>query len=66
MDGLPIALAALGHRCMVISPRYDQYAEAWDTGYWGHVNMGGKQLGQKSADTSLVVVLLLVVVGGCC
>ena len=21
MDGLPIALAALGHRCMVISPR---------------------------------------------
>ena len=43
MDGLPIALAALGHRCMVISPRYDQYAEAWDTGYWGSVTMGGKQ-----------------------
>ena len=43
MDGLPIALAALGHRCMVISPRYDQYAEAWDTGYWSSVNMGGKQ-----------------------
>ena len=43
MDGLPIALAALGHRCMVISPRYDQYAEAWDTGYWGPVTMGGKQ-----------------------
>ena len=45
MDGLPIALAALGHRCMVVSPRYDQYAEAWDTGYWGQVNMGGKHLG---------------------
>ena len=43
MDGLPIALAALGHRCMVISPRYDQYAEAWDTGYWSKVTMGGKQ-----------------------
>eukprot|EP00438_Fugacium_kawagutii_P035887 Skav214946 [mRNA] locus=scaffold2244:116250:118284:+ [translate_table: standard] len=43
MDGLPIALAALGHRCMVISPRYDQYKEAWDTGYWGSVTMGGKQ-----------------------
>ena len=43
MDGLPIALAALGHRCMVISPRYDQYSEAWDTGYWGSVTMGGKQ-----------------------
>ena len=43
MDGLPIALAALGHRCMVISPRYDQYAEAWDTGHWSSVNMGGKQ-----------------------
>ena len=43
MDGLPIALAALGHRCMVISPRYDQYAEAWDTGYWSKVTMGGKE-----------------------
>ena len=29
MDGLPIALAALGHRVMTIAPRYDQYAEAW-------------------------------------
>jgi len=43
MDGLPIALAALGHRCMVISPRYDQYKEAWDTGYWSSIPMGGKQ-----------------------
>ncbi|CAK9111247.1 unnamed protein product [Durusdinium trenchii] len=43
MDGLPIALAALGHRCMAISPRYDQYAEAWDTGYWSKVTMGGKE-----------------------
>eukprot|EP00439_Symbiodinium_sp_Y106_P060037 s2288_g8.t2 len=42
MDGLPIALAALGHRCMVISPRYDQYKEAWDTGYWSSLPMGGK------------------------
>ena len=26
------------------SPRgYDQYAEAWDTSYWGNVSMGGKQ-----------------------
>jgi len=40
MDGLPIALAALGHRVMTIAPRYDQYAEAWDTGYWSHVPMG--------------------------
>ncbi|CAE7480628.1 unnamed protein product [Symbiodinium necroappetens] len=43
MDGLPIALAALGHRCMVVSPRYDQYSEAWDTSYWSSVPMGGKQ-----------------------
>jgi len=40
MDGLPIALAALGHRVLTISPRYDQYEEAWDTGYWSHVPMG--------------------------
>merc|ERR1712176_388074 len=40
MDGLPIALAALGHRVMTIAPRYDQYAEAWDTSYWSKVSMG--------------------------
>ena len=28
MDGLPMALAALGHRVMTIVPRYDQYKEA--------------------------------------
>ena len=27
MDGLPIALAALGHRCMVVSPR--GFAMTW-------------------------------------
>jgi len=30
-DGLPVTLAALGHRVMSIAPRYDQYADAWDT-----------------------------------
>jgi granule-bound starch synthase len=43
MDGLPTALAALGHRVMVISPRYDQYKEAWDTNFWSSVSLGGKQ-----------------------
>eukprot|EP00928_Gymnodinium_smaydae_P047758 TRINITY_DN318_c0_g1_i10.p1 TRINITY_DN318_c0_g1~~TRINITY_DN318_c0_g1_i10.p1 ORF type:complete len:901 (-),score=232.80 TRINITY_DN318_c0_g1_i10:591-3242(-) len=43
MDGLPIALAALGHRVMVISPRYDQYKDAWDTDFWSTVTMGGKK-----------------------
>merc|ERR1712176_1489361 len=40
MDGLPIALAALGHRVMTIAPRYDQYEEAWDTSFLSHVQMG--------------------------
>jgi granule-bound starch synthase len=40
MDGLPIALAALGHRVMTISPRYDQYAEGWDTAFESSVPMG--------------------------
>ena len=40
MDGLPVALAALGHRVMTIAPRYDQYKEAWDTDYWSEVSMG--------------------------
>merc|ERR1719204_1260933 len=43
MDGLPVALAALGHRVMVVSPRYDQYKDAWDTGFWSSVTMAGKQ-----------------------
>eukprot|EP00443_Scrippsiella_acuminata_P063116 CAMPEP_0115390706 /NCGR_PEP_ID=MMETSP0271-20121206/10338_1 /TAXON_ID=71861 /ORGANISM="Scrippsiella trochoidea, Strain CCMP3099" /LENGTH=827 /DNA_ID=CAMNT_0002814253 /DNA_START=55 /DNA_END=2538 /DNA_ORIENTATION=- len=43
MDGLPVALAALGHRVMVIAPRYDQYSEAWDTSFWSSVTMAGKQ-----------------------
>jgi len=43
MDGLPTALAGLGHRVMVIAPRYDQYKEGWDTGFWSSVTLGGKQ-----------------------
>merc|ERR1719324_1549569 len=43
MDGLSIALAALGHRVMVVTPRYDQYEDAWDTSFWSSVKMGGKE-----------------------
>eukprot|EP00930_Biecheleria_cincta_P013572 TRINITY_DN1202_c2_g1_i1.p1 TRINITY_DN1202_c2_g1~~TRINITY_DN1202_c2_g1_i1.p1 ORF type:complete len:710 (+),score=160.50 TRINITY_DN1202_c2_g1_i1:89-2218(+) len=43
MDGLPTALAGLGHRVMVIAPRYDQYKEGWDTNFWSTVTLGGKQ-----------------------
>merc|ERR1719420_1850520 len=43
MEGLSIALAGLGHRVMVVAPRYDQYKEAWDTDFWSSVEMGGKQ-----------------------
>ncbi|CAI0453268.1 unnamed protein product [Linum tenue] len=32
LGGLPPAMAAKGHRVMTISPRYDQYKDAWDTG----------------------------------
>lgn len=31
VGGLPIELAKRGHRVMAISPRYDQYSDAWDT-----------------------------------
>ncbi|XP_030488052.2 granule-bound starch synthase 1, chloroplastic/amyloplastic-like isoform X2 [Cannabis sativa] len=31
LGGLPPAMAANGHRVMTISPRYDQYKDAWDT-----------------------------------
>eukprot|EP00184_Porphyridium_aerugineum_P003601 CAMPEP_0184694194 /NCGR_PEP_ID=MMETSP0313-20130426/2234_1 /TAXON_ID=2792 /ORGANISM="Porphyridium aerugineum, Strain SAG 1380-2" /LENGTH=508 /DNA_ID=CAMNT_0027152445 /DNA_START=84 /DNA_END=1606 /DNA_ORIENTATION=- len=39
-DGLPIELAKMGHRVMSISPRYDQYADAWDTSFIADVNFG--------------------------
>lgn len=31
VGGLPIELAKRGHRVITIAPRYDQYADAWDT-----------------------------------
>ncbi|KAI4352663.1 hypothetical protein L6164_006891 [Bauhinia variegata] len=31
LGGLPPALAGNGHRVMTVSPRYDQYKDAWDT-----------------------------------
>jgi hypothetical protein len=42
LDDLPTALAALGHRVMVISPRYDLDKEAGDTSLWRSVKMAGK------------------------
>eukprot|EP00181_Compsopogon_caeruleus_P003788 CAMPEP_0184690524 /NCGR_PEP_ID=MMETSP0312-20130426/31279_1 /TAXON_ID=31354 /ORGANISM="Compsopogon coeruleus, Strain SAG 36.94" /LENGTH=546 /DNA_ID=CAMNT_0027148037 /DNA_START=147 /DNA_END=1787 /DNA_ORIENTATION=+ len=40
MDGLPTTLAARGHRVMSVAPRYDQYADAWDTSVRMEVKMG--------------------------
>jgi len=31
VGGLPIELAKRGHKVITIAPRYDQYADAWDT-----------------------------------
>lgn len=32
MSALPKALARRGHRVMAIAPRYENYAEGWETG----------------------------------
>ena len=32
MAALPKALARRGHRVMVVAPRYEPYAEGWETG----------------------------------
>lgn len=32
MGALPKALAARGHRVMVVAPRYANYDDAWETG----------------------------------
>ncbi|BBH03550.1 UDP-Glycosyltransferase superfamily protein [Prunus dulcis] len=42
LGGLPPALAANGHRVMTVSPRYDQYKDAWDTSVLVEIEVDGK------------------------
>ncbi|KAI9092277.1 hypothetical protein K1719_027777 [Acacia pycnantha] len=42
VGGLPPALAARGHRVMTVSPRYDQYKDAWDTSVCVEIKVGDK------------------------
>lgn len=42
LAGLPPALVACGHRVMTVSPRYDQYRDAWDTGVLVEVKVGDR------------------------
>ncbi|KAL6290582.1 hypothetical protein ACE6H2_008092 [Prunus campanulata] len=42
LGGLPPAMAANGHRVMTVSPRYDQYKDAWDTEVTVEVKVGEK------------------------
>ncbi|KAK7391854.1 hypothetical protein VNO78_20277 [Psophocarpus tetragonolobus] len=42
LGGLPPALAENGHRVMTVSPRYDQYKDAWDTGVSVEVKVGDR------------------------
>ncbi|KAG2603997.1 hypothetical protein PVAP13_4NG035000 [Panicum virgatum] len=42
LGGLPPAMAANGHRVMVISPRYDQYKDAWDTSVVSEIKVGDR------------------------
>ncbi|RDY14305.1 hypothetical protein CR513_00645 [Mucuna pruriens] len=42
LGGLPPALVGNGHRVMTVSPRYDQYKDAWDTNVLVEVKIGDK------------------------
>ncbi|KAK6935628.1 Glycosyl transferase, family 1 [Dillenia turbinata] len=42
LGGLPPAMAANGHRVMTVSPRYDQYKDAWDTSVLVEINVGDR------------------------
>ncbi|KAJ6297835.1 hypothetical protein OIU76_019028 [Salix suchowensis] len=42
LGGLPPAMAARGHRVMTISPRFDQYKDAWDTSVVVQIQVGNK------------------------
>ncbi|XP_021650623.2 granule-bound starch synthase 1, chloroplastic/amyloplastic [Hevea brasiliensis] len=42
LGGLPPAMAARGHRVMTVSPRYDQYKDAWDTCVLVEIKVGDR------------------------
>ncbi|KAB1215553.1 Granule-bound starch synthase 1, chloroplastic/amyloplastic [Morella rubra] len=42
LGGLPPAMAAKGHRVMTVSPRYDQYKDAWDTDVLVDIKVGDR------------------------
>ncbi|KAF7828088.1 granule-bound starch synthase 1, chloroplastic/amyloplastic-like [Senna tora] len=42
LGGLPPAMAANGHRVMTVSPRYDQYKDAWDTNVLVEMKVGDR------------------------
>jgi granule-bound starch synthase len=42
LGGLPPAMAAKGHRVMTVSPRYDQYKDAWDTDVQVEIKVGDR------------------------
>ncbi|PIN10412.1 Starch synthase [Handroanthus impetiginosus] len=42
VGGLPPAMAAYGHRVMTVSPRYDQYRDAWDTSVLVQIKVGDR------------------------
>ncbi|KAL2237871.1 UNVERIFIED_CONTAM: Granule-bound starch synthase 1, chloroplastic/amyloplastic, partial [Sesamum indicum] len=42
LGGLPPAMAANGHRAMTVSPRYDQYRDAWDTSVVVEIQVGDR------------------------
>ncbi|KAL6550552.1 hypothetical protein OROMI_021040 [Orobanche minor] len=42
LGGLPPAMAANGHRVMTVSPRYDQYKDAWDTCVLVEIRVGDR------------------------
>lgn len=42
LGGLPPAMAARGHRVMTISPRFDQYKDAWDTCVVAQIPVGDR------------------------
>ncbi|KAJ4957075.1 hypothetical protein NE237_013858 [Protea cynaroides] len=42
LGGLPPAMAANGHRVMTVSPRYDQYKDAWDTNVVVEIKVGDR------------------------
>ena len=62
MSALPKALAKRGHRVMAVAPRYEHYAEGWETGARIRIRVYDKEHEVRRRFLSLHRAMLIIIV----